>query len=125
MRNQTCGQADSSKQHHDKGFSMSHKYRVTLEHVADNQGKPVTGQQVVFETENHDDILALMQRIRDKMPLDEASSQAFCLGLKLFGEVMLQHRDYPLFAEFAPHFGSFMKSLKKAGPNESPRGDHA
>ena len=38
--------------------------------------------------------------------------------LKLFGEVMLENRGHPLFAEFMPQFGDFMKKLKKGIPTE-------
>ncbi|MCB5189566.1 DUF3861 domain-containing protein [Methylobacillus arboreus] len=34
-------------------------------------------------------------------------------GLKLFSEVMLEHRNHPLFLAFQPHFKEFMKELKK------------
>ena len=94
---------------------MKHKYRITLEHIEDNHGTPLANQTVSFETENHDDIFALMQKTQGKMPFSEATSQAFCVGLKLVGEVLLEHRDNPTFANFAPHFGTFMKSLKRGG----------
>ena len=34
------------------------------------------------------------------------------VGLKLLGEVMLKNRSHPLFEEFGPQFGQFMKRLK-------------
>ncbi len=30
-----------------------------------------------------------------------------------FSEVMLEHKDHPLFEEFLPQFGQFMKNLKQ------------
>ncbi|MGL4410083.1 MAG: DUF3861 family protein [Zoogloea sp.] len=48
------------------------------------------------------------------MPAESAT--AFAVGLKLFGEVMLENRQHPLFADFLPQFGQFMKQLKK-GPD--------
>lgn len=40
-------------------------------------------------------------------------TQAFMVGLKLFGEVMMQQRKHPLFKEFAAPFREFMMNLKK------------
>jgi hypothetical protein len=35
------------------------------------------------------------------------------VGLKLFGETLLENKDLPLFKDFMPHFGQFMKTLKQ------------
>lgn len=93
-----------------------HRYRVTVEHLAlpDGSPPPVT-QPLSFETGNHDDILAIADRMRRRGDLPESDATAFGVGLKLFSEVMLQHRGLPLFADFAPHFKAFMQLLKR-GP---------
>ena len=46
--------------------------------------------------------------------------KSFAVGLKLFSEVMLEHRDHPLFQEFLPQFGQFMKNLKQQVKTQSP-----
>jgi hypothetical protein len=38
---------------------------------------------------------------------------AFAIGLKLFREVMLQHRGSEVFKELDPHMSAFMKALKQ------------
>jgi len=93
-----------------------HRYRVTVEHLAlpDGSAPPAT-QPLSFEAGNHDDILAIVARMRQRGDLPEADATAFAVGLKLFSEVMLQHRGLPLFADFAPHFKAFMQALKR-GP---------
>ena len=62
---------------------------------------------------SHDDLLQIVQRVQAKSLFtnDEEAAQ-FAVGLKMFSEVMLKHRDHPLFAELKPAFGSFMKKLK-------------
>jgi len=35
------------------------------------------------------------------------------VGLKLFGETLLENKDIPLFKEFLPQFAHFMKALKQ------------
>lgn len=92
-----------------------HRYKVTVEHLADPQGVPSSQAPLQFEVGNHDDIIAVVERLRSRGDFDANTATAFGVGLKLFGEVMLENKDHPLFASFAPHFGQFMKELKK-GP---------
>lgn len=40
------------------------------------------------------------------------ATAAFALGLKLFGETLLENRQHPLFEQLLPQFGQFMKHLK-------------
>lgn len=99
-----------------------HRYRVTVEHLQDPGGNPVTRAPLAFEVGNHDDIFAIVERMRGRGDFDPATATSFAVGLKLFSEVMLEHRDHPLFTEFQPHFRQFMKELKKgsAARDEPP-----
>jgi len=100
-----------------------HRYRITVEHVQDPGGNPVTRSPLVFDTGNHDDIFTIVERMRGRGDFDPDTATSFAVGLKLFSEVMLENRDHPLFAEFQPHFKQFMKHLKK-GPAQ-PGEPHA
>ena len=91
-----------------------HRYRITVEYLADNHGAPVEAEPLVFETENHDDVLALVAR-RAK---DDAE-RSFLLGLKLFGEALLEGRENPLFRDIGPQFGTFVKAFKAAKKAEA------
>lgn len=94
-----------------------HRYRITVEHLADARGNPSGRAPLAFEVGNHDDILSIVERIRGAGLFDESTSAAFAVGLKLFGEVMLENRGHPLFADMAPAFRDFMKRLKSGvGP---------
>ena len=96
-----------------------HRYRVTLDHLADAKGEPSTYDAPLrFEVGNHDDVFAIVERMRTRNDLAPDAATALAVGLKLFSEVMLEHRGHPLFAEFAPHFRDFMKTLKQ-GPATS------
>jgi len=93
-----------------------HRYRITVEHLADAKGNPSTWPEPLrFEAGNHDDVLAIVERVRQRGDLPPDSATALAVGLKLFGEVMLENRGHPLFEEFAPHFRGFMQRLKQ-GP---------
>jgi len=92
-----------------------HHYRITVEHLSDIDGQPVPLPATLqFEVGNHDDIFAVVERIRQRNDLPSASATAFAVGLKLFSEVMLENKSSPLFSAFIPHFGQFMKQLKKS-----------
>jgi hypothetical protein len=91
---------------------MKHQFRITVEQVADNQGNSGTHPPITFTADNHDNILAIVERIQARGQFSPESAAAFAVGLKLFGEVMLEHRNDPLFADFQPHFKDFMKVLK-------------
>jgi hypothetical protein len=96
-----------------------HRYRITVEHLEDAKGSPVQAAPLSFEARNHDDVLSIVQRMqaRGTFPPDVAAQLA--VGLKLFGEVMLQYRDEEIFKPLQPAFGEFMKGLKK-GPGAAP-----
>lgn len=90
-----------------------HRYRITVEHIATADGDPINGAAPLeFEVGNHDDVLALVERMRQRDLFEANTATAFTVGLKLFNEVMLENRKHPLFEEFRPHFAEFMKRLK-------------
>ncbi|KAF1712292.1 hypothetical protein CSC70_01855 [Pseudoxanthomonas kalamensis DSM 18571] len=94
-----------------------HRYRITVEHLATAKGEPSPyPAPLQFEVGNHDDLFKIVDilRQRELFPAT-ATADAFAIGLKLFGEVMLENRDHPLFAELRPQFVAFMKKLKR-GP---------
>lgn len=89
-----------------------HRYRITLEYLADADGNPQDQAPLVFEAGNHDEIIGIVELVRSRGLFDAQTTAAFVVGQKLFGEVMLENRNDPLFSEFWPHFLDFMKQLK-------------
>ena len=93
---------------------MKHQYRVTLEHLLDKQGQAVTERQPLqFETACHDDIAAIVEKLKNRSDFPADSVESFAVGLKLLGEVLVEQRHHPIFADFFPHFKQFMKTLKE------------
>ena len=86
----------------------SHRFRVCVEKL----NAAATPARLTFEVRNHDDILAVMDRVRagTAFPPDEAS--ALALGLKLLAGVTLAHRHDPLFADIHPALRAFIGNLK-------------
>lgn len=98
-------------------MKSAHRYRITVE-ALDENGQPQPREPLTFEAANHDDVLAIVERMRKRSEFEGDEAPAFAIGLKLFSEVMLRHRDLPLFAGFAPHFREFMQTLKKGARAE-------
>ena len=96
-----------------------HRYRITVEPLASADGTPLA-PPLQFEAASHDEILTLVQRIRQRGDFDADAAAAFLVGLKLLGEVMLRNREHPLFSEFWSHFVQFMKRLKEHVVNAGP-----
>lgn len=90
-----------------------HLYRLTLEHLEDAKGNPVAKTPIQFDVRNHDDLYAIVEKVKAKGLFDEAEATAFAIGLKLFRETMLHHRGSEVFRELDPHMSEFMKAFKK------------
>lgn len=91
-----------------------HQYEVTVKHMADAQGNPSAYTEALqFNAYNHDDIFKVLEHLSKANILDEEKTKAFAVGLKLFGETLLENKDIPLFKEFMPDFLQFMKALKQ------------
>ncbi|CDY75627.1 hypothetical protein BGLT_04526 [Caballeronia glathei] len=89
-----------------------HHYRITVEHTANPKGTDELHAPLTFEAINHDEVLAIVDRARANsgFPPDEAAQ--FAMGLKLLGEVMLKHRDDPLFADLREPYRAFIGRVK-------------
>ncbi|MBS4431749.1 DUF3861 family protein [Pectobacterium punjabense] len=86
---------------------MGNLYQITVEEKDEQQ------RTLSFEFSLHDDLFKLLEKVDGKMDMTLEQTQAFMVGLKLFGEVMMQQRKHPLFKEFAAPFREFMMNLKK------------
>ena len=91
-----------------------HQYRVTVEYLADADGQPVDAAPLQFSAPNHDDIFAIVAKMRERSTLSGDDAARFVVGLKLMSEAMLENKDDPLFVALKPHFGEFMKTLKQS-----------
>ena len=90
-----------------------HQYRITLDYVADADGKPVDVAPRQFNAPNHDDIFAIIDTMSKRSGLSPNDTARFVVGLKLMSEVMLENKENALFTALKPHFSEFMKELKK------------
>ena len=92
----------------------TNKYRLTLELISTAKGETGIDAPLQLKFDNHDEIFSIIKKIQGKNIFQSKEQAAeFAIGLKLFSEVMLKSRNLPLFEEFRPAFGSFMKKLKE------------
>lgn len=73
-----------------------------------------------FEVANHDDVLAIVARVRASGAFERNEAAALAVGLKLFTGVMLRHRRDPLFAEVHPAMRVFIGNLKTRIASATP-----
>ncbi|KAF1038572.1 MAG: hypothetical protein GAK35_03754 [Herbaspirillum frisingense] len=92
-----------------------HRYRITLEHLATASEGQAQHAPVSFEAGNHDDIFAIIGKVRGNGQFDADTSAQLALGLKLLSEVMLKNRKHPLFDEIQPAMRDFIGKLKSQG----------
>lgn len=93
--------------------NKKNRYRLVLKEVELRDGEK-SDKTINFEFENHDNILALIEKVQQKgLFEDKDKTSQFILGLKLFGEVMLEQWDNPLFEGFFTCIRGFDEEIKR------------
>jgi hypothetical protein len=91
----------------------SNKYKIILEQVSLMKEDAKLSDPLILEFENHDEIFKIIEIMREKDLFKEKNHAIeFAIGLKMFSEVVVKNKNIPLFKEFFPAFGDFMKKLK-------------
>lgn len=94
---------------------MRHQYSVTVSDRLPRPSEAPARPDLSFPFESHDDLFEIVERVRAKaLFATEEETKTFCIGLKLLGSVLLQHRQDEPFKDFATSFGVFMKTLKSS-----------
>lgn len=88
-----------------------HQYRIRVDYIADNHGNDVN-RSIEFDAPNHDDIFRIVDLTAQREGFTPQMAQRFAVGLKLFGEILLENKDHPLCAQLRPHMVEMMKIIK-------------
>jgi hypothetical protein len=96
----------------------SYRYKITVEALTGAHGEAVEGRTLTFDASNHDDIPGIVERMRSRLPFDAHTTAALGVGLKVFSEVALMHRNDPMFA--MPALSEFSRGLKERLAAEPP-----
>ncbi len=87
-------------------------YKVSFQEIALKDGA-TPEKSVEFEFENHDNVFSIIEKLQQNKLLGSGVQELqFALGLKLFGDVLMKHKNNPLFEEMKPAFIQFMTKLK-------------
>ena len=92
-----------------------YRYRIVVERLSP---EPSTSKPLQFEIENHDDIIAIADRMNGRFDLDEDSAKSMAIGMKLFSEIILKNRTREPFLTIRPAIAEFIKAVKAARPTE-------
>ena len=98
-----------------------HRYAVTLTHLETADGEKPERASLKLEVGNHDDIFRIMDLTEKAGILPPEEARAFVLGLKLFADVAMKHRDEPLFAGMKPQLTEIIHSLKTEIKTRTPQ----
>ena len=88
-------------------------YTIQVDKVEDPQGNLLMEPPLRFSVRNHDDLFNIVARMKARNAFSEEESTALAIGIKLFGEVMLNHKDNALFTPIRESFAAFMQGLKQ------------
>lgn len=99
-----------------------HRFRISVEKIGDPVGQTGTSPPLAFEVQNHDDILAIVDRVRAGTAFTADEASALALGVKLLGGVVLAHRHDPLFADLQPPLRGFIGNLKSHVASSATQG---
>ncbi|OGT58773.1 MAG: hypothetical protein A3E01_03775 [Gammaproteobacteria bacterium RIFCSPHIGHO2_12_FULL_63_22] len=89
-----------------------HRYQITLTPLLADDGADADAPVLVFTHHNHDDLIQIVERVRQVSGLEADSAAATAVGLKLLGGVMLAERDNPLFDGLRQPLRQFIQMLK-------------
>ncbi|MFT2214852.1 DUF3861 family protein [Rhizobium giardinii] len=99
--------------------SSGYTYEVSVRLVRGRDGHaPDKPASVTFEHNNHDDIIAIVDRMRGNSGLAPEAAAAVAVGTKLLGEVMLKEKHNPLFNPLRAGFHAFIAALKNTPATE-------
>lgn len=90
---------------------MHHSYRISVVETHSTQNAQAD-EVMLFDTSLHDSLSDLLPKVSLGLGLSAEKSQAFLLGLKLLGEVIMTERSHPTMRELAPHFRAIMQVIK-------------
>lgn len=95
-------------------MANKNQYRITIEPLPGNRA-PAPAEPLQFVARCHDDLLAIVERIRQRGEFNPDDAAAMAVGLKMLGEIVLENRDNPLFADLSQGIKAFIMKLKSGG----------
>jgi hypothetical protein len=103
----------------------THGHTFTIVVAPQIAGEMTDTSRLMFDHVNHDNVIAIAARVRDKSGWAPDMAAATVIGLKLLSSVALNNKDDPIFDHLRGPIRDFTRALKdriatQAG-NESPK----
>jgi Domain of Unknown Function with PDB structure (DUF3861) len=99
---------------------MSNRYRITIETLGSRTSQGEDEASLQFCTDNHDNLLEIVEAIRSKRLLDKDKSASLAIGLKLFSEIIREMRKDQMFAPLVLPIRNFIEQLKRIKVGDRP-----
>ena len=100
--------------------SAGYTYEVSVKLLRGRDGLPPSEPAVLsFQHVNHDDIIAIVERMRGNSGLAPDAAAAVAVGLKLLGEVMVREKRNTLFDPLRDAMREFIGKLKALPPSSA------
>ncbi|QGZ96123.1 hypothetical protein DSM104635_02981 [Terricaulis silvestris] len=98
--------------------STGYTYQVSLQLLRARDGeRPEEPATLTFEHVNHDDLFAIVERMRGSTGLAPDAAAEAAIGLKLLSEVMIREKHNPLFDPLRNGVREFIVKLKGLSPS--------
>ena len=93
--------------------STGYTYKVSLKLLRGRDGLPPREPAALsFQHVNHDDVIAIVERMRGNSGLNPDAAAAVTVGLKLLAEVMVREKNNTLFDPLRDAMREFIGKLK-------------
>lgn len=98
--------------------SAGYTYQVSLNLLRGRDGAPPPAPTTLsFEHVNHDDLFAIVARMRESTGLAPDAAAEAAIGLKLLSAVMIREKRNPLFNPLRDGVREFILKLKGLPPS--------
>lgn len=88
-----------------------HPFHITV--TASGSSDQTSPRTLTFDHINHDDIISIAERVRERSGLTPDIAAATAIGLKLLGEAVLKEKRDPLFDPLREPLRAFVQNLKQ------------
>ncbi len=83
-------------------MKKGHHYNIRVEHTSNPDGSTPDDQPVEFDVASHDEILGIIEKLKNRPDIEPEIAAQLALGIKLFGGILLEHRKSNRFQRWLP-----------------------
>ncbi|MGH8079737.1 MAG: DUF3861 domain-containing protein [Lysobacter sp.] len=96
-----------------------YRYRITVRSANPPATATRAPADLDFDVAHSDDLLAIVDKVRQSTGYDHDGAAALAVGLKLLSGAMREHRADPLFADLQPALRAFIGNLRARAASDT------